>query len=129
MTGPTNNPIALSNLYPGAPGATVAQAGSENNPGATNTMDSSVAVHPVEMNFMRSLGDNPLWTWLAFALALGILMYVVTRIRGASGANLKFTLYNIIVVTGMTILGGSIAKVIATRWRLPFGISTIINAS
>lgn len=129
MNGPNNNPIGLHNLYPMAPGASTPQAGSENNPGATNDMSDSIAAHPAEQNFVISLGDSPLWTWLAFAFALGILMYLVTRVRGASAANLKFTLFNLVAVTGLSILGGSIAKVIATRWRLPFGISTIINAS
>lgn len=129
MQGPNNNPLALASLYPAEGGSSTTEAGGENNPGATNDTTDTVAAHSIEVNFARGLGDSPVWTWLAFAFALGLLMYLVTRIRGAAASNLKFTLYNLVVVTGLSILGGSIAKVIATKWHIPFGISTIVNAS
>lgn len=128
--GPTNNPIALSNLYPGARGATVAQAGSENNPGNTNDMTDSVALTPIEANFASMLRDNPLWAWIGLVVLLFAGMWIATRFRGtAMAANLKFSIYNIIAVVVLGIVGGAIAKVAAARWKLPFGISTIILAS
>src|SRR5260370_23155551 len=128
--GPVNNPIGLHNLYPGAPGSSVAQAGSESNPGNTEDMGSSVAIHPIEANFASMLGTNPVWAWIGLVVLLFAGMFLATRFRGSTtAANLRFSLYNVIAVVTLGIVGGAIAKVAAAKWKLPFGISTIILAS
>jgi cation transporter-like permease len=127
---PSNNPIALSNLYPGAGGSTTSQAGSAMSTGTTNdTSETAPALNMLERNFSKSLLGEPVKAWIALAVLLFGGMYLATRFRGsAAAANVKFSLYNIVAIVVLGIVGGAIAKVLAARFPIP-GISTIILAS
>lgn len=128
--GPTNNPISLGNLYPAARTSTVAQAGSANSTGDTNDMSDTVAVHPMEANFAGMVHDNAVWAWIGLTVLVFALMALATWWGGSKpAANIRFSITNIIVVLALSILGGSIAKVLAAKYNLPFGISKIILAS
>ena len=131
MQGPNNNPIALGNLYP-AQGMRVSnvQAGSENTTSATNDMSDTTAIHPMEANFAGMVKDNAVWAWIGLIVLTFALMAVATWWGGSKpAANIRFSITNIIVVLALSILGGSIAKVVASKYNLPIGISKIILAS
>lgn len=126
-----NNPISLTNLYPSRRGATTASAGSANTPSDMRDPNAeTVAVTPIEMNFVSMLGESPVFAWIGITVLLLAGMWLATRFGGSRpAANARLSIYNIIAIPVLAIVGGSIAKVIAARWRLPFGISTIILAS
>lgn len=129
--GPTNNPIALGNLYPhmGMQVSNV-QAGSEQTTGNTNDMSSPEAVHPIEQNFANMVHDNAVYAWIGLvAVTLGLMALATWWGGSKPAANIRFSITNIIVVLALSILGGSIAKVLATKYNLPFGVSKIILAS
>lgn len=131
MQGANNNPIALGNLYP-AYGTRISnvQAGSEQTAGATNDMSETVAVHPIEQNFAEMVHDNATYSWIGlFALTLGLMALATWWGGSRPAANIRFSITNVIVVLALSILGGSIAKVLAAKYNLPFGISKIILAS
>jgi hypothetical protein len=129
MEGPTNNPISLKNLYPRASGATTSAAGSVQSEGSTNDTNSPDGLNILEANFSRSILGEPVKAWIALTVLLFGGMWLATRFRGsANAANVKFSIYNIIAIVVLGIVGGSIAKVLAARFPLP-GVSTIILAS
>lgn len=130
MNEPTNNPISLTNLYPTAKGSTTTQAGSASGPSNIKDTSDVQAVSPIERAFAKSLIGEPVKAWIAIVIVLFAGMWLATRFKGsAQAANVKFTLYNIIAVVTLSIAGGAIAKVVAARWSLPFGVSTVILAS
>lgn len=127
---PNNNPIGLHQLYPAAGGVSNAQAGSAMSTGTTNDMsETAPALNAIEAGFSRSLLGEPVKAWIALAVLLFGGMWLATRFRGsANAANVRFSVYNVIAIVVLGIVGGSIAKVLAARFPIP-GVSTIILAS
>lgn len=127
---PNNNPIALGNLYPRAQGVTTAQAGSAMTPSSTGDMsrpsgDLTLVEHALQIGLL----GEPVKFWILLAVIAYGGMWVATRFKGnAVFGNIRFSLYNIIAVVVLSIVGSSIAKVIFTRFPVP-GISTIVLAS
>lgn len=121
------------NFYPATGGVTDAQAGSAANPATTADptdmipQDNEVLV-PLQRALQVGLLGEPVRWWLALAFLLFGGMWVVNRFGGGTFANIKFTLYNVIAVTLIAIVGPSIAKVVFTRFPVP-GITTIVLAS
>lgn len=131
--GATNNPISLGNLYPASGRVTTATAGSVQSPSDTaDPQGKTVAATNVEQTFAMSLGDKPVWGWIGLVVLLLGGMWLATKFAGSKpAANARLSIYNLIAVTVIAIVGSSIAKVgvtaLANRgYKLPFGIGTII---
>ncbi|HEV7738624.1 MAG TPA: hypothetical protein VGO47_14785 [Chlamydiales bacterium] len=127
---PNNNPIALANLYPRAQGVTTSQAGSAMTPSSTGDMSRpSGDVTLVENALQIGLLGEPVKFWILLAVIAFGGMWIANHFKGnAVFGNIRFSLYNIIAIVVLSIVGGSIAKVIFTRFPIP-GISTIVLAS
>jgi hypothetical protein len=129
-----SNPLALRNLYPNAGGASSAQAGSAMTPATTaDTSDiartSSSGLMQTERAFKIGVLGEPVKFWLLLTVLLFGGMWVARRFGGSANfANVKFSLYNVIAIVVLTIVGQSIAKVLFTRFPVP-GISTIVLAA
>lgn len=130
MDVPMNNPLALGNLYPRTGGVTTAQAGSAMT--QSSTVDTSRG--PGELTLVENalaigLLGEPVKFWILLAVLAFGGMWIANRFKGnASFANIRFSLYNIIAIVILGIVGSSIAKVLFTRFPIP-GISTIVLAS
>jgi hypothetical protein len=100
------------------------------SPGTTNdTSDTAPGLNVLERGFQRSLLGEPVKAWIALAVLLFAGMWLATRFRGnVAAANIRFSIYNVIAVVVLGIVGGSIAKVLAARFPIP-GVSTIVLAS
>lgn len=129
-----SNPLALRNLYPSAMGATSSQAGSAMTPATTADSSDIARTAPsgltaTERAFKIGVLGEPVKFWLVLTILLFGGMWVARRFGGnANFANVKFSLYNIIAIVVLTIVGQSIAKVLFTRFPIP-GISTIVLAA
>lgn len=131
---PTNNPVAIRNLYPGAAGSTVGAAGSAQTPSSTENMNEVVPNEDIAMAgltkaFKISVAGQPVASWIGLVVLLLGLMWLARK-TGQAGdfGNLKLSIYNIGVITLAGIVGGSILKVLAVRYPIP-GVSTVILAS
>lgn len=129
-----NFPIFRRNFYPTAPGVTTAQAGSALNPASIQDptdmipQDSETLV-PLQRALQVGLAGEPVKWWLMLAVLLFGGMWVASRFGGnANFANIKFTIYNVLAIVILGIVGQSIAKVFFTRFPIP-GISTIVLAA
>lgn len=121
-----SNPLSLRNLYPGVGGASIAQAGS---PQAPETTTAPQGLTPLERGLKVGLLGEPVKFWILLTVILFAGMWLARRFGGAANfANIKFSLYNVVAIVVLTIVGQSIAKVLAARFPIP-GVSTIILAA
>jgi len=129
------NRISLANLYPDERSTTTAEQGSEQNPANTNDPTDSASPHPIEQTFASSLRDNPVYGWLGLLILLLAGFWIATRFSGGKpAANARLSIFNLIAIPTLAIVGSSIAKVgvqaLANRgYKLPFGMGTVILAA
>jgi hypothetical protein len=129
----TVDTLSARSLYPKKRGVTLAQAGSAQTTSNTADMSETVSAEntmiPLRSALNISVVGNPLHYWLAITFLLFGGMWLATRFAGsAAAANIKFSVYNIGAIVVLGIVGGSIAKVLFTRFPVP-GVTPIVLAS
>lgn len=73
---------------------------------------------------------NPLSWWVGLAVLLIAFMYATERLNseGTTYANIKLTASNIFVITLAAIVGMTLLKLAATKFKIP-GLTTVILAA
>lgn len=122
-----NNPMAIRNLYPNAPGMTTGQAGKPTV--AATPADPSGSSSLTEQALRIGILGEPLKWWILLTITTFALWWLATRFRGnTAAANIKFSLFNIFAILAVSTLSQSLAKVFFTRFPIP-GISTVVLAA
>lgn len=129
-----NNQATLRGVYGGAAGATLGQAGSAMTPNSLNgtfSEDPSTSDNPVQGAAAPSGGtfSSPI-VWLV-VLALLLVGFRFLAKKGGEGgqyANVHVTIWNVILITLVAILGLATAKVVFSKINVP-GLSTLVHAA
>lgn len=113
--GVDTNVVPVRNLYPGAPGGTLATAGAASSPdgmssdpipGESNTMIQTPAV----------AGVSPLSWWVGIGILLGLILFAARKTGNESEfSNLRASTYNVAFITLVAILGITFMKVVAAK--------------
>ena len=128
----TDNPTAMRDVYPAAPGNTL---GAAVGAGSLVTTSSTPAASAVSTGASAptsaaptGLTGQPL-TWWATLIVLFIALGFVARKAGNEGefTNLKVSAYNILMITFAAIIGIAGMKALFARFQVP-GISTLVAA-
>jgi hypothetical protein len=130
MVGDTANSISLANLYPAAK-SVVPSTGSEADSIGVDTEHVSM-LSSIEHNFSKGmLLGKPVSAYVAMVIILFAGMWLATRFKGSAGAaNVRFSVYNVIAITALAIVGPAIAKVLAAQFSHYLGpVATVILAS
>jgi len=133
MIGMDNRPRRLYKDYYGGGGASTSEVGAEMSPAqmadpSDMMPGESEMLVPLQKALSIGLAGEPVRWWLALVFLLFGGMWVASKFGGINGANIKFSLYNVIAIVLIGITGGSIAKVLVTRFPIP-GITPIVLAS
>ena len=128
------NPVGIRQLYgSGFRGLSVAQRAT---PGATSSKPAPMAstteaMRPVtEVEQAAAIGalGKPLQWWIVLVLALVLLMFVAKKLGEASDfANIRMSVYNIVIISFAAIIGIAFFKVVFTRFKIP-GLSALVLA-
>src|SRR5674476_264541 len=118
--------VPVRNVYPGAPGGTLATMGSASSP---DTMGSAAAVAPGTPAVSAQItdtspGGKPLAWWVAIVIIVA-LIHIVARKTGDAGefSNLRASTYNVTLITLISILGITVMKIFATKFGKVRGLS------
>lgn len=131
MLGDTNNTVGLSNLYPAAR-AFSTSTGSEADSIGVET-EHVTTLSTVESKFAKGLLlGQPVTAYIAVLILLGLAMFLATYFATPErpAANVKFSLYNVAIVTLLSIAGGAGAKALAAHFSDKLGpVATVVLAS
>lgn len=131
MLGDTNNTLNLGNLYPAANSFAPSTGSEADSIGVTTEHVSQLSGVEAKFGKAISLGQ-PVAAWIAIAVLLVLAMILATYFRTPErpAANLRFSIYNVVIVTLLSISGGAIAKAAAAHWSDKLGpVATIVLAS
>ena len=129
-----NNRVGARNIYPTAPGATIAQRASAMTPYASG----SYSQDPDSAGSIQADGEaapatggvlgQPLTWWVVLVVLLVALMFAAKRAgQGSEFGNIKLSLYNILTITLAAAVGVGFLKVVFSRFQVP-GLTTYIQA-
>lgn len=131
MVGDTNNTVGLANLYPGARGISTS-TGSEADSIGVQTEHVSM-LSDVERSFSTGIVlGKPVTAYIAILFVVGLIMFLATWFKTPEhpAANVKFSIYNIVAVTLLGVLGGAGLKTLAAKYSNKLGpVATVILAS
>ena len=125
-------PVLFKDIYGGG-GASSSEVGAPMSPAqmadpSDMIPGESELLVPLQKALGIGLGGEPVKYWIALAALLIGGMWLLTRFGNINGANIKFSFYNLAAVTLIGIVGGSIAKVLVTRFPIP-GVTPIVLAA
>lgn len=129
-----NNQSTVRGVYGGAPGATVAQAASAMTPNSLNGTFSEapesadVPVQGAAAPAGGALSSPVTWLVILALLLVGFRFLASKGGEGAQFANLRVTIWNVILITLVAVVGLAFMKVVFSKIRIP-GLSTLIQAA
>lgn len=131
MLGDTNNTIGLGNLYPAAK-SFAPSTGSEADSIGVDTEHVST-LSPIERSFSRAVVlGQPVAAYIGILILVVGAMMLATHFKSAEhpAANVKFSLYNVVIVSLLSIIGGAGLKILAAKFSHRLGpVATVILAS
>jgi len=136
-----NNQGTVRGVYGGAPGATVGQVGSAMTPNSMATSglslsgtyseaptDSGVPMQGAAAPNGSPLGSPVVWLVILALVLVGFRFLAQKGGEGKQYANVHVTIWNVILITLVAMVGFVFAKVVFTKFNIP-GLSTLIRAA
>lgn len=131
--GPDTNFVPQRNVYPDAGGGTLGTLASAGSPDTTmyamdpSTGQSGNTVAAPSAPDM-SPGGHPLTWWLGIGVLVAVIMIAARKTGNADEfSNLRASTYNVVLITAISILGITAAKIGAAKVKGVPGLSGLAN--
>ena len=127
-----NNVSTVRGVYGGAPGATVAQNGSAMTPNTLSGTFSEAPNASPEAGASAPSGgtfSSPVvWLVILALLLVGFRFLASKGGEGANFANVRVTIWNVILITLIAVVGLATAKVVFAKVNIP-GLTQLVHAA
>jgi hypothetical protein len=126
--------LTVRNIYPTAPGGTLATLGSASSPDALmyESDGSSGAPAPVVETGPVGPAPNGLTWWTGILVIVALMLFAAKKTGDAGDfANIRASTFNVALITLISVLGITFLKIIAARVRrVPglAGFAAVVNA-
>lgn len=132
-----NNSVAARNVYGAAPGATISQIASAMTPDSLSGANFSEAPQSADVPMQGTessgggggtMGSPVVWLVVIVLLLIGFRFLAQKGGEGAQFANLKVTVWNVILITLVAVVGITFMKVVFAKIPVP-GLTQLVHAA
>ena len=131
-----NNEVPARNVYGAATGNTLGQVSAAMNPASLSGANFSEAPTNADVPIQGAeapqqsgaLGSPVVWLVILALLIVGFRFLAKRGGEGAQFANLKVTIWNVLLITLVAVVGLAFLKVVLAKIRIP-GLTELVHAA